>query len=136
MIESRQGPIMDPPSRTGTITVTNGRSSGGRVTGPRYPGRSGVGALGLGVGSFEPLRPRLGSARGRRVLPVCGTEQVLDGDVGTLAGVGLGEAAAGGLDVADLLRERAVRVGLGSQFDAVADQGQLQVALESAALAA
>src|SRR3954464_11185662 len=70
------------------------------------------------------------------MLFVGGGEHVLDGDVREGARVGLGEAAAGCLDVADLLAQRAVWMGLGVQLDSVADERHLEVALEGADLAA
>ena len=84
-----------------------------------------------------PLRRRgVGGVLGRRVLTVCGGEHVIDGDLRAAAGVGLREAAAGGLDLAYLLGEWAVRVRLCAVLDPVADEGYLQVALEGADLAA
>jgi hypothetical protein len=95
----------------------------------------------LGLGSLELGGPGLGGVGGGRlrehllgvgVLSVCGDQHVLDGEIGRLPGLGRGESAAGGLDVADLLGEWALGEGLAA--DALSREGQLEVVLEDADL--
>jgi hypothetical protein len=117
--------------------------------GPRHRadvrGRLAAGAVELALGARELGRPVLGGfgmrsgpgligVGAQSVLGIRGGEDVLDGEVG-LAGVGLGEAAAGRLNVADLLGEGAVREDLACG-DALAEEGHLEIALEDADLAA
>src|SRR5215211_3537130 len=110
---SMHSAMVDSPSRTGTTTEISGWVVSVRVRPRTLVAGLAAGAVGLGVGSIELGGPGLGGVRflgrvglvdvsGERVLGVRGGEDVLDRDVG-VAGVGLGEAAAGCLDVADLL---------------------------------
>src|SRR5687768_12740801 len=101
--ESMQSPILSAPLRTGITTLTKGGSASGPCTGLTLPLR-----LELGGRRTEfpgRLDERFGEAVVDAVVQELGGEEVLDRDAVLLARFGLGKAAAGGLDLADLVGE-------------------------------
>src|SRR5262249_46087817 len=92
-----------------------------------------IGSLKLGVPLAQAGQPLGGRGPLDGVLAVCGLEGVLDGESRSLAGLGCGEPAAGRLDLAYLLGQRALRERLAG--GAVAEECHLEVALEGAHLA-
>src|SRR5215212_2704871 len=99
---SRQGAMVDSPSRTGTTTETKGWVSvcalgtGAQVRAYARPDRPSVAKRFGAVGRGDAL------VVFEHVLGVGGGEDILDRDLGGRFGLGRGETAAGRLDVADL----------------------------------